>query len=114
MTSTAIKFAGGVSEHDARLLAPNMRTTPEAIMQLTKTERQSYFEFYDKNLPRKPNDQPATSRDGAKPFRGHRLRRLPARQSRIGLSASLPPAVTHHRQDHQIIRRPDVCSAAKT
>jgi len=41
LSSTSIKYAGGVSDHDARILAADMKCTPKSIMSLSKTGRQS-------------------------------------------------------------------------
>ena len=41
--NTSIKFAGGVSDRDARALAPDMGTTPEFIKSLRKTKDRSSF-----------------------------------------------------------------------
>ena len=58
LSSTSIKYAGGVSDHDARILAPDMKCTPESIMELSKTERQSYFAIYDKHRPARADAPP--------------------------------------------------------
>jgi len=49
LSSTSIKYAGGVSKEDARDLAGDMRCSADSIMELGKTDRQSHFAFYDKN-----------------------------------------------------------------
>jgi len=58
LSSTSIKYAGGVSDHDARILASAMKCTPEAMMELSKTASQSYFAIYDKNRSLKPGAPP--------------------------------------------------------
>jgi hypothetical protein len=48
--NTSIKMAGGVSDHDARLLAPDMRTSPEFISGARKRSRSTEFACHVRNL----------------------------------------------------------------
>ena len=45
--NTSIKLAGGVSDKDARSLAPDMRTTPTFILEQHKQERSTQFACYN-------------------------------------------------------------------
>jgi Type IV secretion-system coupling protein DNA-binding domain len=47
--NTSIKLAGGVSDKDARALAPDMRTTPEFITSMQKHSRSTEFASYVRN-----------------------------------------------------------------
>ncbi|MEJ0011269.1 MAG: ATP-binding protein [Bauldia sp.] len=47
--NTSIKMAGGVSDHDARLLAPDMRTTANFIAATRKHDASSEFACYIRN-----------------------------------------------------------------
>lgn len=47
--NTSIKFAGGVSDKDARALASDMRTTPDFITGMTKRARSTEFACYVRN-----------------------------------------------------------------
>src|ERR1700730_8939594 len=47
--NTSIKVAGGVSDKDARALAPDMRTTPDFLSDLEKTDRAAQFGAYIRN-----------------------------------------------------------------
>jgi hypothetical protein len=47
--NTSIKVAGGVSDKDARALAPDMRTTPDFLTNLQKSERSTQFAAYIRN-----------------------------------------------------------------
>lgn len=58
LSSTSIKYAGGVSNNDANVLAREMNRTPDDIMSLRKTATQSYFALYDKNLTTRAGDPP--------------------------------------------------------
>ena len=48
--NTSIKFAGGVSDRDARALAPDMRTTPEFISNVRKHPNSTEFACYVRNF----------------------------------------------------------------
>ena len=48
--NTSIKMAGGVSDHDARLLAPDMRTSPDFIGATRKRAKSTEFACYVRNL----------------------------------------------------------------
>lgn len=48
-SNTSIKFAGGVSDRDARALAPDMRTTPTFIMDRRKHEKATQFACFVRN-----------------------------------------------------------------
>lgn len=47
--NTSIKFAGGVSDKDARALASDMRTTPDFITGMTKRAKATEFACYVRN-----------------------------------------------------------------
>jgi len=47
--NTTIKVAGGISDRDARALAPDMRTTVEQLTNLRKTDRSAQFMAYIRN-----------------------------------------------------------------
>lgn len=47
--NTSIKVAGGVSDKDARALAPDMRATPDFLTNLNKTDRSAQFGAYIRN-----------------------------------------------------------------
>ena len=49
MTNTTIKFAGGISDRDARALASEMRTTPEFLNAMTKDEDGTNFAAFVRN-----------------------------------------------------------------
>jgi hypothetical protein len=49
-SNTSIKFAGGVSDRDARTLAPDMRTDAEFIHSMQKHGRSTEFACYIRNL----------------------------------------------------------------
>ena len=49
MTNTSIKLAGGVSAGDARNLAPEMRTTPEFLAEMSKLKDGSQFAAFIRN-----------------------------------------------------------------
>jgi len=48
--NTSIKMAGGVSDHDARQLAPDMRTSPDFIAATRKQASSTEFACYVRNL----------------------------------------------------------------
>ena len=50
MTNTTIKFAGGVSDMDARALASDMRTTPDNLLAMRKGQDVSSFALAVRNL----------------------------------------------------------------
>lgn len=50
MTNTSIKLAGGLSDQDARLMAREMRTTPEFINALRKGQGDTSFAAYVRNV----------------------------------------------------------------
>jgi len=50
MTNTSIKLVGGVSHADARVLAPEMRTTPEFLAEMTKIEDAARFAAFVRNV----------------------------------------------------------------
>jgi len=47
--NTSIKLAGGVSDKDARAVAPDMRTSPDFITGMTKKSRSTEFACYVRN-----------------------------------------------------------------
>jgi hypothetical protein len=49
LANTSIKLCAGVTDHDARLLARDMRTTSEMLLSLTKHDRSSEFAGYLRN-----------------------------------------------------------------
>jgi hypothetical protein len=49
MSSTAVKFVGGVSSDDAKELAPNMATAPEMLMEMRKQDTDTRFALYVKD-----------------------------------------------------------------
>lgn len=49
-SNTSIKFAGGVSDRDARSLAPDMRTTPTFIMEQRKESGATHFACFIRNV----------------------------------------------------------------
>lgn len=49
-SNTSIKFAGGVSDRDARSVAPDMRTTPTFILEQHKGMKETHFACYVRNL----------------------------------------------------------------
>lgn len=50
VSNTAIKLAGGVSAKDARSLASDLRTTPEFILAQEKTNKQTRFATFVRNV----------------------------------------------------------------
>ncbi len=50
MTNTAIKFAGGISTRDARILAPEMAAAPEFLTAMTKGRGQTSFAAFVRNV----------------------------------------------------------------
>jgi hypothetical protein len=49
-SNTSVKFAGGVSDRDARSMAPDMRTTPTFILEQRKETTQTHFACYLRNV----------------------------------------------------------------
>ena len=49
-SNTSIKFAGGVSDRDARSVAPDMRTTPTFILEQRKGLKETHFACYLRNV----------------------------------------------------------------
>jgi hypothetical protein len=49
-SNTSIKFAGGVSDRDARSIAPDMRTSPTFILEQRKGARETRFACYLRNV----------------------------------------------------------------
>ncbi len=49
-SNTSIKFAGGVSDRDARSVAPDMRTTPTFILERHKGAKETHFACYLRNV----------------------------------------------------------------
>jgi hypothetical protein len=49
-SNTSIKLAGGVSDRDARSMAPDMRTTPAFILDQRKSQRSTQFASYVRNV----------------------------------------------------------------
>lgn len=50
MSNAAIRLAGGVSAADARALAPEMHTTPDFLIEMTKRKDATQFAAYVKNM----------------------------------------------------------------
>ncbi len=50
MSNAAIRLAGGVSAADARTLAPEMRTTPDFLIEMMKLKDETQFAAYVRNL----------------------------------------------------------------
>lgn len=50
MTNTSIKFAGGISDRDARSMAPEMRTTAEFLTGMTKASNHTHFAAHVRNV----------------------------------------------------------------
>ncbi len=50
MTNTSIKLAGGVSDRDARVIAPEMRTRPELLSAMTKSRTSTEFAAFVRNV----------------------------------------------------------------
>ena len=49
-SNTSIKFAGGVSDRDARSMAADMRTTPTFILEQRKGAKETHFACYLRNV----------------------------------------------------------------
>ena len=49
-SNTSIKFAGGVSDRDARSIAPDMRTTPTFVLEQHKGTSETHFACYLRNV----------------------------------------------------------------
>lgn len=49
-SNTSIKFAGGVSDRDARSIAPDMRTSPTFILEQRKGAKETRFACYLRNV----------------------------------------------------------------
>ena len=49
-SNTSIKLAGGVSDRDARSMAPDMRTAPSFILDQRKSQRSTQFASYVRNV----------------------------------------------------------------
>ena len=49
-SNTSIKFAGGVSDRDARSIGPDMRTTPTFILEQRKGAKETHFACYLRNV----------------------------------------------------------------
>lgn len=49
-SNTSIKLAGGVSDRDARSIAPDMRTTPTFILEQRKGAKETHFACYVRNV----------------------------------------------------------------
>jgi len=50
MTNTSIKLAGGVSDRDARIMAPEMRTSPDFLTAMSKERNQTGFAAFVRNV----------------------------------------------------------------
>jgi len=48
--NTSIKLAGGISDRDARSMAPDMRTTPTFLLEQRKAARSTQFACYLRNV----------------------------------------------------------------
>src|SRR5207302_10656911 len=48
-SNTSIKLAGGVSDRDARSVAPDMRTTPTFVLEQHKRDSSTQFACYIRN-----------------------------------------------------------------
>jgi hypothetical protein len=51
IANTAVKLAGGLSDRDARLMASDMRTTPEFLMDMKQTKRSTQFATHVRGMP---------------------------------------------------------------
>jgi len=49
-SNTSVKFAGGVSDRDARSVAPDMRTTPTFVLEQRKGTKETRFACYLRNV----------------------------------------------------------------
>jgi len=49
-SNTSVKFAGGVSDRDARSVAPDMRTTPTFVLEQRKGAKETRFACYLRNV----------------------------------------------------------------
>jgi len=50
MTNTSIKLAGGISDRDARIMAPEMRTSPDFLTGMSKERNQTSFAAFVRNV----------------------------------------------------------------
>ena len=50
MTNTSIKLAGGISDRDARIMAPEMRTNPDFLTTMSKEYNQTSFATFVRNV----------------------------------------------------------------
>ncbi len=50
MTNTSIKLAGGISDRDARIMAPEMRTVPDFLTAMSKERNQTSFAAFVRNV----------------------------------------------------------------
>ena len=118
MTNTTIKFAGGVSDRDARVLASEMRTTPEFLNAMTKAEDATNFAAFVRNHTHRAlqvtvpfgtaeamgrmTDQ---SFDKLLAASRHRLSSKPVLQS--GGGTSVPPSAADDYEDNNDADGPD-------
>jgi hypothetical protein len=54
MSSTAIKLVGGLSSHDATAFAKDMHTEPEFLLSMRKSEGETQFACFVRNLTERP------------------------------------------------------------
>ena len=46
ISNTSVKFMGGLSDKDARIMAPEMRVTPQFLSEITKDDKATHFALY--------------------------------------------------------------------
>ena len=51
LTNTAVKLAGGVSDYEARAIAPDMRTTKEFLMDMRQSKTSTQFATHVRGMP---------------------------------------------------------------
>ena len=101
-SNTSIKFAGGVSDRDARSIAPDMRTNPTFILEQHKAAKDTHFACYVRNvtahalsltIPLGTMEKEPTMSDDS--YR----RLLASNRSRVSGQPEVDPGIKLHRPD---------------
>ena len=101
-SNTSVKFAGGVSDRDARSIAPDMRTTPTFVLEQRKGDKETHFACYLRNITSTAlslavpfgtlDRQPTMSEDSYQQL-------LAANRSRVSVGGAGDAGIKLHRPD---------------
>jgi hypothetical protein len=101
-SNTSIKFAGGVSDRDARSIAADMRTTPTFVLDQRKAGRETHFACYVRNVTTRALSLtiPFGTMEKEPTMSDESYRRLlAANRARVSGDTEADPGINLHRPD---------------